>query len=495
MVSAEMAPFAKVGGLADVTMALSRVLAARGHDVRVVVPLYGSLDREKLKIRLLKKLPPLPVRVGQQMHDIRFHQLGAANAAVKIYLIEAELFNRPGIYTYARGEGYEDSLTRAALHTQAALMLPGLLEWPVDVVHAHDAASAPAVIYRRQWYAGRGLPGSAGTVLTIHNLAHQEAHPAADIATLGLPAALASYPGLLEFHGQVNLLKAGILAADRVTTVSPTYAEETRSGAEFGCGLQDVLAGRGSHYTGILNGGDYETWDPRRDPFLPAAFSADDLAGKAACRRVLAQRLKLDAAAGRPLCGFVSRLVSQKGVDILLPILDRLAEDGFTFAVLGTGEERLQQEMSEAAARHPDRIAFIDAFDEGLAHLIYAGSDLFLMPSAFEPCGLSQMYALRYGTPPVVRRTGGLADTVIDASDPAGTGFVFDKSRPEALLSALRRAEQEFADPAAWLALQQRGMACDFSWDVAASHYEDIYRQVAGDPEQAGSTPTRGGAV
>lgn len=490
-----MAPFAKVGGLADVTLALSRALAARGHDVRVVVPLYGSLDRTRLKIRLLKKLPSLQVRVGQHMHDIRFHQLGAPNAAVKIFLVASGLFDRPGIYTDARGEGYPDSLARAALHTQAALLLPGLLEWPVDVVHAHDAASAPALVYRRQWYSGRGLPGVAGTVLTIHNLAHQESHPAADIGTLGLPSSLAVFPGLLEFHGRVNLLKAGILSADRVTTVSPTYAEETRSGAEFGCGLQEVLAARGGHYTGILNGGDYDTWDPRRDTLLPAPFTPDDLRGKAACRAALVRRLGLDAPVDRPLCGFVSRLVGQKGVDLLLPILDRLADDGFTFAVLGTGEQRLQQEMLAAAARRPDRIAFIDAFDEGLAHLIYAGSDLFLMPSAFEPCGLSQMYALRYGTPPVVRRTGGLADTVTDAADPAGTGFVFDRSRPEALLAALRRAEELFTDPAAWLALQRRGMACDFSWEAAASGYEDIYRQVAVAAATAGTHPVREGEV
>ncbi len=478
MVSAEMAPFAKVGGLADVTAALSRALAARGHDVRVVLPLYGSLDRKKEKIRVLKKLPPLSVRVGQEMIDVRFHLMGSASAAVKIYLVGADLFEQRGIYTDAYGKGYDDSLLRAALHTQAALLLPRLLEWPVDIIHAHDAASAPAVVYRHQWYSGRQVPGPGRTMLTIHNLAHQERHPVDGIDTLGLPRSLAAYPGLLEFHGQVNLLKGGIVAADLVTTVSPTYATETRSDPQLGCGLQEILAGRGDHYTGILNGGDYQTWDPSRDPHLPARYTAADLAGKAACRQALASRLGLDAAPDRPLCGFVSRLVSQKGVDLMLPLMDRLAEDGFTFAVLGTGEQRLQQEMAAVAARHPGRVAFVDAFDEALAHLIYAGSDLFLMPSAFEPCGLSQMYALRYGTPPVVRRTGGLADTVRDAAGKDGTGFVFDQSRPEALLAALRRAENQLNDEVAWRELQRRGMACDFSWDTAAAGYEDLYRQL-----------------
>lgn len=477
MVSAEMAPFAKVGGLADVVAALSRALAARGHDVRVVVPLYGKLDRQKEKIRVFKKLPPLTVRVGQAIHDIRFHVLGSANAAVKIYLVEADLFDRPGIYTDAEGEGFVDSLARSTIHTQAALLLPRLLDWPVDVVHAHDAASAPAVVYRRQWYGGRELPGPARTVLTIHNLAHQEIHPAKGINILGMPQALATYPGLMEYHGQVNLLKAGILAADLVNTVSPSYAQETRTDAELGCGLQDILADRGKDYTGILNGGDYATWDPSKDQFLPASYSASNLKGKSACRRAVLQELKLDPVEGRPLCGFVSRLVSQKGVDILLPLMGRLAEDGFTFAILGTGEKRLQQEMAKVAQDHPQRVAFIDDFDEALAHRIYAGSDLFLMPSAFEPCGLSQMYALRYGTPPVVRHTGGLADTVVDAAQSQGTGFVFKDLRPEALLAALRRAEKLMAEPRQWKELQLRGMACDFSWEVAAVRYEDLYRQ------------------
>jgi starch synthase len=477
MVTAEMAPFAKVGGLADVAEALSRTLARRKHDVRVVVPLYGSLDRKALKITRIKQLPTLPVRVGQTTHDVRLFRLGAANAAVKIYLVGAELFDRKGIYTDAQGEGWPDALERASLHTQVALMLPRLLDWPVDIIHAHDAASAPALVMRRQWYTGRELPGPAGTVLTIHNLAHQEVYPPGAADTLGLPPALAAYPGLLEFHGQMNLMKGGILAADRVNTVSPTYAEETRTDPAYGCGLQNVLAEQEDRYSGILNGGDYETWDPQRDTMLPARFSSGDLKGKKACRQALVKKAGLKVAADRPLCGFVGRLVGQKGVDILVPVLDRLADDGFGFVILGTGEKRLENDMHQVAKRWPDQVAFIDAFDEKLAHLIYAGSDLFLMPSLFEPCGLSQMYALRYGTPPVVRRTGGLADTVIDATDKAGTGFVFDEGRPEALLGAMRTAERLFAQPAQWLALQKRGMALDFSWDTAAPHYEELYNQ------------------
>lgn len=483
MISAEMAPFAKVGGLGDVVDALARALAARKHDVRVLLPLFGHLDRKKEKITRIKNLPPMTIRVGQQAHDIQFYRRGSASARVKVYLVECEaLFGRDGIYTDAKGEGFSDSLARASLHGQAALMLPRLLDWPVDVIHAHDAEAVPGLLYRRQWYADRDLPGSAGTVLTIHNLAHQEVHAAGAVETLGLPATMAAYPGVLEFGGQLNLLKAGILAADLVNTVSPNYAEESRTTRTFGCGLEEMLASRGEDYLGILNGADYGTWDPARDTALPATYSPARMQGKAECRTRLLRELKLKTAAkgvpGKPLCGFVGRLVRQKGMELMLPLLGRLAGDGFTFAILGTGEPRLEKAVREVADRYPEQVAFCDQFDEKLAHRIYAGSDLFLMPSEFEPCGLSQMYALKYGTPPVVRRTGGLADTVVDVSGlTKGTGFVFDEARPEALLTTLRRAEKLWADQKAWQKLQQRGMACDFSWVEAATAYEKIYQR------------------
>lgn len=482
MVSAEMAPLAKVGGLADVTTALSRALADRGHDVRIVLPLYGGLDHEREKIRLYKKLPPLSVRVGQRMYDLRFYLRGSASAAVKVYLVACEgLFDRKGIYTDEKGTNFADGLARASLHAQAALLLPRLLDWPVDVVHAHDAEACPALLYRRQWFAGRQLPGPAGTLLTIHNLAHQAVYDAEAVMTLGLPRAMASYPGLLEFHGNLNLLKGGILAADKVNTVSPTYAAETMADKDIGCGLADMLVSRRRDYSGILNGGDYETWDPAHDRHLPAGFHADDLTGKAACRTALLEELGLDGAADKPVCGFVSRLVTQKGVDLLIPIMGRLAAEGFTFAILGTGEQRLHDDLRALVKTAPRNIAFVSEFDEPLAHRIYAGSDLFLMPSLFEPCGLSQMYAMRYGTPPVARRTGGLADTVADVDENGGrgTGFLFTAARSEDLLATLRRAEATFGRPEAWLDLQRRAMAADFSWSLAAESYEALYNEVS----------------
>jgi starch synthase len=493
MVSAEMAPVAKVGGLADAVAALARALADRGHDVRVVLPLYGHLDAVRHRIRILRKLPPLSVRMGQRMVDIRFHVQGAAGGGVKVYLVECpELFSRPGIYADELGLGFSDALARASLHAQAALLLPRLLSWPADIVHAHDAHAVPALLYRAHWYPGpQGAAAigrsAAGTVLTIHNLAHQEIHPPQGAEILGLPPALCAYPGPLEFHGNLNLMKAGILTASRVNTVSPTYARETIAESEFGCGLEGILAARGDAYCGILNGADYRTWDPSRDRHLARTFGPDDLDGKAVCREALCRELGLQPAKDKPLCGFVGRLVAQKGVDLLVPLIDRLVGDGLALAILGAGDTEREQALLRIAADHPGRVAFLRGLDEALAHRIYAGSDLFLMPSLFEPCGLSQMYALRYGTPPVVRRTGGLADTVEAVPRPDGTGFVFEGKQPQDLLAALREAEALWSDRRAWTALQRRGMARVFSWDQAAARYEGLYAGALGpasaDPE------------
>ncbi|HOX24921.1 MAG TPA: glycogen synthase [Candidatus Krumholzibacteria bacterium] len=479
MVAAELAPLVKVGGLADVLGALPAALARRGHRVRVVLPLYGEIDRDTPGLRPRPEFRSLPVRIGQRMQTVRLWVWRGAPDGVAIDLVECDaLFGRPGIYADEMGRGFEDALERASCLCHVALMLPEMLDWPADVVHAHDVQAALAPVYRRRWYAGRDLPGAGGTVLTVHNLAHQEIHGAERLFRTGLPQSLGRYPGPFEFFGHLNLLKGGIVECDLVNTVSPTYAREVVADPEVGCGLEGVLAARGEDFTGILNGVDYGTWDPAHDRWIAAPYRPDDLAGKAACRRRLLDDLGLDAGP-RPVVGMVGRLVAQKGFGLVVPLLDRLVAGGFTLVVLGTGERSFHVALGAAAAAHPRRIAFVPEFSEPWAHAIYAGSDLFLMPSLFEPCGLSQLYALRYGTPPVVRRTGGLADTVADALDPAGTGFVFDEYDPEALWEALERARGLFADAAAWRALQRRGMACDYSWDATAAGYEALYARLS----------------
>lgn len=480
MVTAEYAPLVKVGGLADMVASLAEALAARGHDVRVAMPLYGDLDRSAHHVRRLGKLPPLLLRVGQRVETARVHLKGSGSAAVKIYLLESGAWGgQPGVYGGPDGQPFPDALARLAWHAQAALALPTLLGWSPQVVHCHDAAAALAAVYRRRWYGSVPELARAGTLLTIHNLAHQGLFPAAGLEETGLPASLAAYPGPLEYHGSLNLLKAGILEADLVNTVSPTYAREVVTDEELGCGLAGVLRRRGGDFAGILNGADLAAWNPARDPHLPARFSAGNLAGREVCREALRRELGLAPGEG-PVAGFVGRLVEQKGLELLLPLLDGLAAAGLRLAVLATGDERYRAALAVAAARLPGRLAFVDRFDEGLARRIYAGCDLFLMPSRFEPCGLAQMYALRYGAVPVVRATGGLADTVRDAVLPDGDGFVFGAYAPAALREALVRALALWNDPPAWRRLQERGMARRFAWDESAAAYERLYARLAG---------------
>jgi starch synthase len=468
-----------VGGLADMVASLSRALARRGHDVRVLLPLYGDIDRQRHSVRRLERLPAWPIRVGQTWRAARLHVKGSGSSAVKVYLVEnPELFGRPGVYTDPAGGVFPDALARAVLHAQAALGLPLLLDWIPDVIHVHDAATALVPVYHRRWAAGHPELAKGGTLLTIHNLAHQMELPAGGLAEIGLPAALGVYPGPLEYHGRLNVLKAGIIDAGRVNTVSPTYAREVVADEDFGCGLDGVLRARGAHFSGILNGADLDEWNPARDRHLPTRYTLEQPAGRRVCRQALLAELGLSDGES-PLAGFVGRLVEQKGIDILLPVLDGLLADGWRLALLATGDPAYREPLAAAAARHRGRLAFLERFDEGLAHRFYAGCDLFLMPSRFEPCGLAQMYALRYGAVPVVRRTGGLADTVVDAERPDGTGFVFDAYRPDALRSALARARRSWSDAPFWTNLVRRGMQVRFSWEASAMAYERLYDALA----------------
>jgi starch synthase len=484
MVTAEYAPLAKVGGLGDMTASLCGALASRGHDVRVVLPLYADIDREEHAIRRVAKYPPFIIRVGQRVVQGRLFVKGSTAAKVKVYLVEnQDLFGTPGIYTYAADSSKFDSLARMALHNQAALSLPTMLDWSPQVLHCHDAQTALAILYFKYWY--RRLPAwqKAESLLTIHNLAYQEAHPASVTSLLGFPEAMSRFPGPLEFHGQANLLKAGIMEANLVNTVSPTYAREVVSNPQLGHSLGTILKARGAAFSGVLNGADLVTWDPARDPLLTGQYDATNLTGKQKCREDLLTALALSNGR-RPVVGMVSRLVEQKGVDLVVAALDWLVEAGFCLVVLGTGEERFQTALSEAADRHPRYMAYVKEFDEALAHRIMAGSDMFLVPSLYEPCGLTQMYALRYGSVPIVRHTGGLADTVRDASRSDGTGFVFHDYTPAALQSALSRALTKWRERGSWTDLMRRGMAKDFSWDESAAEYEKLYARLTEQEEE-----------
>ena len=478
--AAEIFPLIKTGGLADVVGALPEALMAQGADVRLVLP---GLPAILAGVEHPQVICELGAIFGAGRVTLRLGRL--AHNGVQAYVIDAPyLYRRPGNpYLAPDGSEWLDNLQRfgllgwVAAHLAAGELDPG---WTPDVLHAHDWHAAMACAYAACHCATR-----AATVFTIHNLAYQGLFDEGDFHLLGLPSRL-MVPVGLEFHGQLSFMKAGLKYARRITTVSPTYAREIATDA-FGCGLDGVIRARGSDVSGILNGVDGGIWNPATDTLIGAPYSADALGGKALCKAALQHELGLRVDAGAPLFAVVSRLSAQKGLDLLLDampaLLDSPAAGGPQLAVQGNGEPALEAAFQAAAAMHPGRVAVQLVYDEALAHRMIAGADAMLVPSRFEPCGLTQLYALRYGTVPVVRRVGGLADTVTGVSESAArndraTGFVFGPATPGALAEALRQAVSAYRQPALWRQVMQRGMAQNFSWKAAAGQYMALYRDV-----------------
>jgi len=473
-VASEVAPFSKTGGLGDVLGALPSAQTRLGDEVAVVSPLYKSIDRTAHN--LVRWLRRISVPIGNEVVEVGLWEGRPPRGGdVRLYFIEHEpSFARDGIYGDAHGE-FGDNARRFVLLGRAALALAAHLErWP-DVVHGHDWQAGPALIYAD---GTEGLPRPK-RVLTVHNLAYRGIFPATIVDELGLPRALFS-PAGFEFWGQVSFLKAGLVLADRITTVSPRYALEMKE-PDAGWGMDGLLRARGADVSGILNGVDYDVWNPERDPLLPAQYSSTELAGKRRCKTELLRELGLPLRPETPLCGAVTRLTEQKGIDLLAAALPSMLEEDVQVVVLGSGEHSLEAQLTELARRFPKKLAVRLGYDDALAHRIEAGADVFLMPSRFEPCGLSQLYALRYGTPPLVRAVGGLYDTVVDYEprSQTGTGFVFGPLEVDALCHAWRRALFAYRGPAAeWQALMRRGMAQDFSWATAAARYRELYLQL-----------------
>jgi starch synthase len=477
MLSAEAHPYAKTGGLGDVLAALPRALAGLGVDVTVCIPGYRPALR-------MARDPSLAGTVYAPV-DSRMERgelLEVPRAAVRTVMLRADhYFDRDGLYGDGRG-AYGDNAERFAFYCRAALeWLRG--ERPPDVVHAHEWPAALAIAFLRADPDLYPEVARARTVVTVHNLAYQGRFPSWDWHLLNLDARY-FVPDFLEFHGEINYLKAGMVFADAITTVSPRYAREIQT-PEFGEGLDGVLRARGDRLRGILNGIDDAEWNPATDPHLPAHYDRDDPSGKARCKTALQTELGLTPT-DVPLLGVVSRLAEQKGIDLLAAALPRLlAETDVQVAALGSGDERYEQRLRELAQRSPARLAVRIGFSESLAHRIEAGADVFLMPSRFEPCGLNQLYSLRYGTVPVVHATGGLDDTVVEF-DPvtrSGTGFKFSPYSVDAFVAALGRALHARADRTAWARLVANGMAQDFSWTRAATEYRRLYEDlVAGRP-------------
>lgn len=475
VVASEAVPYAKVGGLGDVAGVLPDVLTRMGCDVRLVVPLYGSINREKYGIRPV--LPTMGVPMGTGGEWCAVHGTKAPGGFDVYFIEHHRYFTRKGIYDEG-GVGYGDNGDRFVFFSRAALQTCLDTGWSPDVVHCHDWMTAIIPAYLKYHMTHDGILGNAGSVLTIHNIGmgYQGQCSGSTFVYSGLPAA-AWTAEQFEALGAMNLLKGGIYWADLINAVSPSFAREILSDVGGG-GLDRYLKRREGDLHGILNGVDYEDWSPEVDRLIPARYSAEDMSGKWQCKHNCQEFFGLEPNPHRPLLGVVSRLNPQKGLDLLPTVLPSLLERGAQFVLVGTGDPALERAFSEIAARYPGSAAAYLGFSNELAHLVEAGSDLFLMPSRWEPCGLNQLYSLRYGTLPVVRATGGLDDTVenYDPSTGRGTGFKFRDLTPEALRDTVAWAMEVFwNEPAAFQAMRVRAMHQRFTWESAAEGYLQLY--------------------
>jgi len=476
LVSSEVAPFAKTGGLADVAAALPRHLASRGHDVRILMPLYGRIRRGSWDLRPHERLQGMRLAFGGRDYGYSVLVGTLPKSTAEVYFLHCpELYAREAIYTWER-----DEHVRFGFLARAALEVCQWLQWAPEVLHCNDWHTGLAPLYLKAAYSWDRLFERTRTLLTIHNIGYQGVFGADTLHELGLGA----HAHLLHQEdlaaGKLNFLKTGIIYADALTTVSRTYAREIQT-PDFGMGLQDLLRARADAVVGIVNGVDYAEWDPATDARIPRRYSPRSLAGKRTCRDELLKRMKLTPAGEAPVFGIVSRLTAQKGFELLPEFLPGLLARDVRLCVLGSGEERYEQFFHRLHGANPGKVSFWAGYDDELAHWIEAGSDFFLMPSLYEPCGLNQMYSLRYGTVPIVRRTGGLADTVepFDLDTRRGTGFLFDEFSPAALAASVRRALECWSDPAARRALVENGMAVDFSWDRQGTEYVELYGRLA----------------
>jgi starch synthase len=473
MIASEAVPFAKTGGLADVLGTLTTALERLGHEVSLIVPAYRCALRSEFHAR---ELPiEISVALGERREKATVLQSTIGNA-VSVYLIRADrYFDREHLYGTPAGD-YPDNAERFTFFCRAALEV--LRAYPVDVVHAHDWQSAMAIVFLKSQADRYPEIAGAKTLLTIHNLGFQGLFAQSEWSLLNLDPSYFT-PQYLEFYGKINFLKGGLVFADKLTTVSPTYAQEIMT-QEQGFGLEGVVRQRAGDLVGILNGVDYDQWNPWTDPYLEQHRGENNLTVKRNCKKHMRQMLGLPDLPSVPVLAMISRLTPQKGFDLVESVFEPLMDRDLQFALLGSGDPRYADFFRAAATRYPDRVAARIGFDELMAHRIEAGADLFLMPSLYEPCGLNQMYSLKYGTIPIVRAVGGLKDTVqdYDREQASGTGFVFEPYDAQAMLRAIDRGLAAYGEKNEWAELQRRAMAMDFSWDRSAAAYSSLYQQL-----------------
>ncbi|KPL04509.1 MAG: glycogen synthase [candidate division Zixibacteria bacterium SM1_73] len=477
----EAVPFAKTGGLADVTGALPKALSDLGHQVKVILPKYKMVDETKLDLHQVNiNVPEIPL--GEKKGKINLKSCRFSDSEVEyLFIVNDKYYNRDKLYMdKATGFDYVDNDERFILFARGTLEVLKALDWQPDIIHANDWQSALIPAYLKTLYAGDPFFSGTATVFSIHNIAYQGNFPKDSFAKIGVAKDLFYPTSAFEFWGNVNFLKVGISYADVLSTVSERYAVEIQSSSEFGFGLEGVLRTRNPDLYGIVNGIDYEEWSPEKDKFIPYCYSEKGLSGKQKNKRALLEKCNLPKTRKRvPLIGIISRLADQKGFDILAEISDKLLSLNLQMVVLGTGDEKYHKLFKQMAKKYPQKMSVNFRFDNALAHLIEAGADMFLMPSRYEPCGLNQLYSLKYGTVPIVRETGGLADTIQDYNPETGegTGFVFKNYDSDELLEAIKRAFQVYSNKGIWTKLMKNGMQKDFSWEASARKYENLYQR------------------
>jgi starch synthase len=466
-VASEGLPFSKTGGLADVVEALPQALVARGHEVAVILPRYRGTKATAIV------MPSLTVPLGLRLRFPAVADGALLNGVRYFFVDDPGYFDRDGLYGGSAG-AYYDNAERFSEFSRAAIEIAKHV-WPADVFHCHDWQTALVPVLLRSSYSDDPVMKDMPVVFTIHNMGYQGQFGRDVMDRAGIPAVTFN-PAGIEFFGDVNFLKAGIVYSDYVTTVSKRYAQEIQT-REYGYGLDGVTRSRGDRLVGILNGVDYGAWNPAKDPYLPARYSAKDLSGKLVCKQDLLQVFGLPEVPGRPLLGIVSRFADQKGFDLIAEVAHEIMREDLSLVVLGTGDRRYEDLFRALASAYPDRVGVKIAYDNAIAHKVEAGSDMFLMPSRYEPCGLNQIYSLKYGTVPIVRATGGLDDTIelFDLEHGTGTGFKFWDYTGGALLYTIRQALHHFADERIWKRIQLNGMEKDFSWKTPAAHYAKLY--------------------
>jgi starch synthase len=478
-IAAEVNPFSKVGGLADVTGALPKALAKMGIDVKVVTPVYKTVDKEKFN--LINTSAKYNVSLGSIREKFKVLKWNSSDKdAPEIYFIDNEnFFSSRNIYTDENGLPYPDNTERFVFLQKAALRLIEESKWKVDILHCHDYHTAVIPIYLKTVYSVNEKFKFIKTLLTIHNIAYQGIVSMGKKEIFDLPDSLFYPDGAMEWYGKINPLKGGIIYSDKVSTVSKTYAQEIMNDEEISAGLRDVIRSRNDKVYGIVNGVDYSEWNPETDPFIKANYSLKSLKDKYIDKLDLIREFNLDEEISeKPLIGIVSRLVEQKGVSLIIEAVDKILKIGAGLVILGSGEQKYQNFLKEIAINYPKRIGIYLGYNNSLAHKIIAGSDMFLMPSRYEPCGITNLCSLKYGTVPIVRKTGGLADTIVQWGGGKGTGFLFNEFSPEAMVESISEAVRVFENKAIWAKIMHNGMKEDFSWERSSSKYVNLYEEI-----------------